>query len=212
VLSAPDIHRLVTISDLQGRQFRSRIEDVSSDLLVLARPLDLPVEHEFGIGETVLVSWPDPGGITRAQTELLDSRARGPVGLWTVRVLNYQREQRRRFVRVPALGPVQLALIPAEAGVPFTHIAGHLVDVSEAAIRCAVKAEEAGDFIEDTEAVVNFALGTLRFEIIAIVLKVEAGRHEHGTVEVVLAFDLDEDQAATVRRGVFAEQLRIRNG
>ena len=69
------------MTDQLGRQYRSRIEDVGDGVLVLARPLDLPVEHEFGIGAPVLVSWPDQAGVVEVDTELLDSQLPGRLGL-----------------------------------------------------------------------------------------------------------------------------------
>lgn len=212
VLSAPEVHRLVTIFDGEGRQFRSRIEEVLDGVLVLARPLDLPVEHEFGIGESMQVSWPDPTGITSATTELLESRLQGHIGLWVVRVLgDYRREQRRRYVRVPAMGPVRLGLIAAESGEPLAQVTGHLVRISEAALRCAVEVAEAGELAPDMALVADFSLSGKDFTLTASVLKLEPCRQDKNVLEVVAIFQIDEDEAATLRRWVFAEQLRRRN-
>ncbi|MGI8666385.1 MAG: PilZ domain-containing protein [Jatrophihabitans sp.] len=216
----------MTIADLEGRAFRSRIEDVAGDCLVLARPLNLPVEHEFGIGETVLLSWPDPGGITSATTELIESTLRGPLGLWTVRVIgDYRREQRRRFVRVPLAGPVRLVPVVGEGeaagsagpagpaclagSVP---VAGQLLDISEAALRCAVRADAVGGLTIEAEALVDFTLAHQDFSFTATVMKLQPDRRDQEAIEVVLVFEIGEEQAALLRRAVFAEQLRIRNG
>ncbi len=210
--SASNILRLVTLTDGVGREFRSRIEDVSGDLLLLARPLELPAEHDFLIGAPVLVSWPEVDGYLTATTELIGHRRQAQVGLWVVRVIgDYHRQQRRHFVRVPALGPVQLALIPETAGLPFSHIAGHLLDLSEAALRCAIRAEDAPGFGESAKLMTDFAIEDQRFSLPATVLKAELDRRDPGTVEVVLSYLIGEDQAAPLRRGVFAEQLRLRN-
>ncbi|MDQ2959081.1 MAG: hypothetical protein M3Y42_19260 [Actinomycetota bacterium] len=182
-------------------------------MLILARPLDLPVEHEFGIGESMLVSWPDPTGITSATTELVESRLQGQIGLWVVRVLgDYRREQRRRYVRVPAVGPVRLSLIAAESGQPFGQVTGHLVRISEAALRCAVRVADAGDLAPELALVADFRLSGKEFTLAASVLKLEPCRHEKENLELVAVFQIDEDEAASLRRLVFAEQLRLRNG
>ena len=83
----PEVHRLVTVSDVGGRNFASRVEDVGPRLLVVARPLNLPLEHEFEVSRLLFVSWPDPDGLTTATGKLIGTRTRGPLGLWVIEQL-----------------------------------------------------------------------------------------------------------------------------
>ncbi|HEX2901846.1 MAG TPA: PilZ domain-containing protein [Jatrophihabitans sp.] len=206
----PELHRLVTVSDIDGRTFPSRIEDLGPGMLVLARPLNLPLDHEFAPGRLLFVSWPDPDGLTTATGTLVGTRSRGPLGLWDVQqVGELGRSQRRQFVRVPALGPIEL-LGGGDPGAPFAHLAGHLLDLSEAGLRCAVRREDARRLAPAMVLTASFALEGKRFELPAQVLRSEPDRRDADAVELVLTFDIGEADAAELRRLVFAEQLRQR--
>lgn len=206
----PEVHRLVTIADCEGREYCSRIEDVGEALLVLARPLTLPIEHEFEIGSQLFVSWPDPEGLTLATVRLVHTRVREHLGLWVTRVEELSRQQRRQFVRVPALGPIELAATGGAPGAAFAHVAGQLLDLSEAGLRCAL-AEADAEAVADAPAVLaSFTLAGNRFTIQASVLRVMAARRDEQLSQCVLTFDIGEQEAAELRRRVFQEQLRAR--
>ncbi len=210
--TTPQVHCLVTLTDQLGRQYRSRIEDVGDGLLVLARPLDLPVEHEFGLGAPVLVSWSDPAGVIEADTELLDSQLPGRLGCWLVRELGpYRVQQRRQFVRVPVPGLARITVLDAQSGQPRAPLTARLVTLSEAAVRCALPAEQAVGIGPNDPVSVKFAVSGNEFELAASVLKLQPARHEDRVLELVLLFELDESTAAELRRLVFAEQLRQRS-
>jgi hypothetical protein len=206
----PEVHRLVTIADEDGHEFCSRIEDVADGMLVLARPLTLPLEHRFDIGRPLLVSWPDPEGLTVAVAKLIGTRARGPLGLWVTEVEELYRQQRRQFVRVPALGPIELVATGDEPGAPFPHVAGHLVDLSEAALRCVLQAVDAEAVADAPNLLVSFALENDRFTLPATMLRAEPSRRDERVRECVLTFRIDDREAGELRRQVFLEQLRIR--
>lgn len=212
VPTTPQVHCLVTLTDQLGRRYRSRIEDFGDGLLVLARPLDQLVEHEFGIGAPVLVSWADPTGIVEVDTELLDSQLPGRLGCWLVRELGpYRIQQRRQFVRVPVPGLARVSMLDASTGLAGTPLTARLVTLSEAAVRCALPADQAAGINLDDPASVEFAVSGSEFQLAASVLKLEPARHDDGTLELVLWFEADEVTAAELRRLVFAEQLRLRN-
>lgn len=212
VPTTPQVHYLVTLTDQLGRQYRSRIEDLGDGLLVLARPLDLLVEHEFGVGAPVLVSWSDPAGIVEVDTELLDSQLPGRLGCWLVRELGpYRIQQRRQFVRVPVPGLVLISLLDPESGRPLPPLTARLVTLSEAALRCALPTDQAAGISVGDQASTEFTVSGTEFALVASVLKLEPARHEDGIRELVLLFEVDEAAAAELRRLVFAEQLRLRN-
>lgn len=206
----PAIHRLVTITDQDGREYPSRVEDVGDGMLTLARPLSLPLEHEFQLGQSLLASWPDPDGLTAATVRLTGTRMREHLGLWVTAVEELHRRQRRKFVRVPALGPIELMTIGGEAGQPFAHVAGHLLDVSEAGLRCALRTSDAEALAGAPGLLASFALAETRFTVPAATLRTEASRKDDQLTECVLTFEIDEREAAELRRMVFAEQLRLR--
>lgn len=207
----PGIHRLVTIADLDGREFRSRVEDGDGRVLVLARPLTLPLEHDFELGRELLVSWPDPGGVTVATARLVDKRARGSLGLWVTELIGDPvRHQRRQFVRVPAIGPIELMVAGGEPGAPFAHVAGYLLDISEAALRCALRTTDAESVLGAEALLGSFELDGTRFTLAATVLRAASAREDEH--EFVLEFQIDERSADELRRRVFAEQLRAHRG
>lgn len=206
----PEVHRLVTIADFEGREYCSRIEDVGEALLVLARPLTLPIGHEFEIGRQLFVSWPDPDGLTLATVTLVDTRVREHLGLWVTRVEDLHRQQRRQFVRVPALGPIELVATGGAPGAAFAHVAGQLLDLSEAGLRCALAKADAEAVADAPALLASFSLDGNRFTIPATVLRVEATRRDKQVWQCVLTFDIDEQGAAELRRRVFGEQLRTR--
>jgi len=213
VLLLPDIHQLVTITDLDGREYASRIEDVGDGFLELARPLTLPVEHECGLGRTLFVSWPDPQGLTLATVELVGTRTREHLGLWLTRIHDLHRQQRRHFVRVPTLGPIELVGsgdVGGEVGAPFPHVAGHLLDLSEAALRCALRTPDAEALRAAATLLASFSLDSDRFTMPATLLRIEPTRRDEQVSECVLTFAIDEREAAELRRRVFAEQVQVR--
>ncbi|HEU5271631.1 MAG TPA: hypothetical protein VFU36_17020 [Jatrophihabitans sp.] len=172
----PAIHRLVTITDQDGREYLSRVEDVGDGMLTLARPLTLPVEHQFQIGQPLLVSWPDPDGLTLATVRLTETRQREHLGLWLTVVEDLRRQQRRQFVRVPALGPIELTAIGGAAGEPFPHVAGQLLDVSEAGLRCVLRSSDAEALAGAADLLASFALAGTRFTLPAALLRAERSR------------------------------------
>jgi hypothetical protein len=206
----PEVHRLVTIADEDGHEFCSRVEDVGDGILVLARPLTLPLEHQFDIGRPLLVSWPDPEGLTGAIVRLVGTRAREHLGLWVTEVDELYRQQRRQFVRVPALGPIELVAAGGEPGEPFPHVAGHLLDLSEAALRCALRSADAEAVADATNLLASFTLDGDRFTLPVTMLRAEPSRRDEQVLECVLTFRIDDREAAELRRRVFLEQLRLR--
>jgi hypothetical protein len=206
----PEVHRLVTIADEDGHEFCSRVEDVGDGVLVLARPLTLPLEHQFDIGRPLLVSWPDPEGLTGAIVRLVGTRAREHLGLWVTEVDELYRQQRRQFVRVPALGPIELVAAGGEPGEPFPHVAGHLLDLSEAALRCALRSADAEAVAGATNLLASFTLDGDRFTLPVTMLRAEPSRRDEQVLECVLTFRIDDREAAELRRRVFLEQLRLR--
>ena len=103
-------------------------------------------------------------------------------------------------------------LADGEPGAPFPHLAGHLLDISEAAARCALRETDARLIAPSMPLTVSFSLDDRRFTLPATALRVEPDRRDDDAAELVLSFDIDEADAAELRRLVFAEQLREGDG
>ena len=68
-LTPPEINARVVLRD-DERAFLSRVEDVAPGVLTVARPHDLPVEHDYVPGAELLVTWSCPRGIAVLPTRL----------------------------------------------------------------------------------------------------------------------------------------------
>ena len=202
------------LRSFDGVEHRSRVEDVDGERLVLARPMNLATGEGFAQGDLMDVIWSDPTGLTVLNAELTETRAQGPVGLWVVQPVGEPwREQRRRFVRVPVTGLVRVVPVaPDQYGFAVASFAARFVDVSEAALRCAVAASDARALSVGSVLVLVFTVDTEVFELMASVISLARSRRYEDTVDLVAAFEVTEERAMTLRRLVFEQQIRIRNG
>ena len=221
----PPINRLIALRDDAGDEYRSRVEDVEDDYLVVARPLDLRTAHGFAPGSTLVVTWPDENGINAVPAELVESRTEGAVGLWVVQVSGESwREQRRAFVRVPVVGSVtvRIGAVPEEptrtarrpqaaAAAELPETTGRLIDLSEAALRCALPSADLEAVGPGADVIAQFQAAGSDFEIPGTILKLTPSERQPGWTETVLTFSVSEDKASAIRRIVFAEQINIRN-
>ena len=180
---------------------------------MLARPLDLLVEHEYRyrrVGPDQL-GHPDRGG-QRDRRARSNPSHRGPVGLWVLRVLGeYEVQQRRRFVRVPAQGPVRIAVVDPDFDPAAPALSGRLVQVSEASVSCSLAPVRELVIAPDTEVMVSFEIARQVFDLDSTVMRAKPSARRRDALDVVLLFRINEEAAAVLRRLIFAEQLRIRN-
>jgi c-di-GMP-binding flagellar brake protein YcgR len=207
--SRPRINDPIVLRD-DDRAYRSRVEDVGPDRLTVARPLDLPTEHAPVVGAEMLVTWSCPRGIAVLPTRLLDVHAEGGLALWSMAITgDGWVEQRRRFVRVPVGGSVTLR--PRDAEPAVGTVTGHLLDVSEAALRCTVDAATADDtLVDDVEVTVGFRLGDREFAIPARIGFRRPSARPTELAELVVLFDEPVTDADALRKQVFDQQLRNR--
>ena len=111
-----------------------------------------------------------------------------------------RRHNRRRFVRSSSGEPVQLfGVDPAGDG---TVVTGVIADIGERSARCVlpVGAYVAGDVVQ-----VRLAVGAGFVETTAEVVSTRRQKDSLG-VDVVVAYDLAEQEAGTIRRHVFEQQ------
>jgi hypothetical protein len=213
----PIVNALVWIRG-DDRDYRSRVEDVSEESLVLARPLDLPVGHSFTTGSRLHVSWPSERGMTVLPTVLVGQLTEGAVGLWIAEIAGKPwTEQRREYVRVPIVGPVRLTLGKQpnrgteRAGAEAIVLDLQLVDISEAAVRCTAKLDSLlAQAPAHSEVDVHLELGGTPFDIPGRTLKLVPSALVPELCEVVVLFEQPVRQADALRRFVFAQQLKGR--
>jgi c-di-GMP-binding flagellar brake protein YcgR len=204
----PNINDPVVLRDQANREYLSRVEDLGVDLLVVARPHDVPVDEEFGSGTELSVAWSDSeGGVMVLPTRILTGYAEGTLRLWSLVVTGpATTQQRRQFVRVPASGPVTLRPTEGNASEP---VKGTLLDVSEAAVRCTVGAGSADGFLTGQSAVVvEFRFGAAEFAIPGHVDFLRPTKHPAQYEELVVLFDEPVADADALRKQVFAQQVR----
>lgn len=204
----PNVNDPVVLRDHADREYRSRVEDLGDGLLVVARPHNLPADEAFDAGTEVSVTWADSGGgLTVLPTRLLAAHAEGTLRLWSLVVTGpAYTEQRRRFVRAAAAGPV--ALRPAGSN-EADAVTGTLVDVSEGAIRCTVGAGAADGFLTGrSEVIAEFRFGTVDFAVPGRVEFLRPTAHPAQFEELVVVFDEPVADADALRKQIFAQQVR----
>jgi c-di-GMP-binding flagellar brake protein YcgR len=210
VRSVPNINQPVTVTDVHDHVYPSRVEDAAPGVLVVARPFDLPAEHAPAIGTEILIAWTTSRGVAVLPGRLAGARQERTVRLWVVEITGEAWfEQRRQYVRVPALGHVTLLISNAELGTDSA--LGDIVDVSEAALCCSIEPGPTEVLLtEGIEITARFRLGH-QFELPGHIAKRRPGRRSPGRAELVVRFDTIDTQADRLRREVFAHQLRLRN-
>jgi hypothetical protein len=211
----PKINDLVVLRDHSDREFRSRVEDLGSGLLVVVRPHELPADEELDAGTELSVVWTDSdgaGGLV-LPTRIMTARTEGTLRLWSLVVTGPAvAEQRRQFVRAAATGPVAIrsAKDPDSDPVP-----GSLVDVSEGAVRCSVAAGAADRFLAGPpEVVAEFRFGSVDFAVPGHVEFLRPTAHPADLEELVVVFDEPVEVADALRKQIFAQQrraLRVRD-
>jgi hypothetical protein len=210
----PAINDPVILRDAAGREYRSRVEDLGPDRLVVARPHDLPADEVFGPDTGVEVTWPTGRGIGVLPTRIVEAHSEGSLRLWSLAVTGEARvEQRRRFVRVPARGPVTLRLEGAEDQADGEEgaatVIADLLEVSEAALRCAVDAAVAERIGAGGVAVTaSFRFGDGHFAIPGHVDARRPSARPTEVVELVVRFDEPVADADALRKEAFGQQVR----
>ncbi|MFL6024070.1 MAG: hypothetical protein ACJ72O_12090 [Marmoricola sp.] len=203
----PNVNDPIVLRDQTDREYRSRVEDVSVGLLVVARPLDLRADEPLGPGHEVNVVWADAAGVsTLLPTRILSAHAEGALDLWSVAVTGPAvRDQRRRFVRSPAVGSVVVRSATEES----ESISGTLIDLSEAALRCTIEAGAADGFLGSGDQVVaEFRFGSADFTVKGRLDFLRSTAHPAAFEEVVVLFDEPVGAGDALRKEIFAKEVR----
>jgi hypothetical protein len=200
--SIPDLNQLVDLRLVDGREYPSRIEDLSATVWSLAAPFGGGLEPPAN-GSALEVHWTGVRGQYVAPVRLLGIR-RAVVTLWTVELTGpVQVRQRRRFVRAGGGEPVSVR--PAEPD-DAKAVAGRIVDISEGSVRCWLSSAE---LATGEDVFVQVSLDDERLTVPGTVLKALERDGGKG-LDVVVVFTLDETLAGLVRRYVMRAQLQAR--
>jgi hypothetical protein len=204
----PDVNDPVVLRDHADREYHSRVEHVGDGELTVARPLDLRVDSDLGPEANLLVTWGSSRGIVLLPTRLVAEEAEGRLRFWLLQVTgDGWVEQQRRFVRVPVSGSV--TLWPRGDRTVGAKVRAHLVDVSEAAVRCTVPAAAADEeFAEGVDVTASFRLGDGEFAIPARVESHRPSARPDELAELVVVFAEPVRDADALRKQIYAQQLR----
>lgn len=206
----PPLHSLLVLRDVEGRTWHSRAEAIDPYALTVARPFDLPLEDGPTPGAAIEVTWTCEGGAYSLPTELVETVREGLVAMWVVRPQGETtRAQRRAHFRLSLDGEVALTVAGAPVG---GVLAGHLVDVSEAALRVRVAPSDAEACPAGETVSAVFDIRQERFDFEGTVLRSWPSERANGdpAVDVVVVLDLSEPQARDLRRALMAEQVQRR--
>jgi c-di-GMP-binding flagellar brake protein YcgR len=211
MIELPEVGAPLVLREPDGGSYRSRLQDIDGDLLVVDLPADLPATQLFDEGAQFELTWTMATGVHVMPVELAGSRTERLLRLWELAIAGEPwTEQRRAHVRVPVTGAVTLAVAPetdAEAPEPIT---GLLVDISEAAAQCQVSAlSDDPRLAGDTAVTVRFTLRDEQFELPGVIYSSRAAT-QPGRAVAVVQFHHSERQADALRKQVFAVQLEAR--
>lgn len=204
----PKVDDPVVLRDRAGRQYASRVEDLGEGLVVVRHPPALPHEDGFPNGTELNVAWVESDdAVTVLPTRILSTYAEGALQLWSLVVMGPAfTEQRRRVERVDATGPVVLR--PPGGNEPAA-VTGSLVDISEKAVRCSVRAGSADGFLSGRNAVIaEFSVGTASFAVPGRVEFVRATKHPTELEELVVLFDEPVADVDVLRKEIFAQEVQ----
>jgi c-di-GMP-binding flagellar brake protein YcgR len=195
----PKINSLVRIEMREGQYIPSRVEAVDGNLYTVGRPSysgDLEVADP---GTEMAMIWFSERGVYGVPARLV-TQHRDRIPVWQIEITGeVELKQRRKFVRVPFVAPVTLAVgKDAENAVE-----GTLVDLSEGGIRCVLRSAVREDIvavtIDDDESPI-----TVSGWIVRVTPQADGSQH------VVVVFDPSPGDADRIRRLVMREQLRLR--
>lgn len=198
--------------------YSSRVEDLDGQMIAVARPADLRAALEYPEGMELELVWTLATGVHVLPVELAGTSVNQHIRLWHLAITgDGWSEQRRDYVRVPAVGRVALEPEVAEAELglgaaadPAWRLDGQLVDLSEVATQCAIPAATDDPRIAvGTRVRCEFGVNGQSFDVRGLIAIVRGGAGVRDT-RVVVRFDPARATADALRKQVFAIQLAMR--
>ena len=200
-MEIPPPNHPVTLRSAEGTEYSSRSEGVEGGALVLATPFELFGQSRVWEGTEITVCWTSGSGLCELPLTIVGSARDGAVRVWHARpssnATRTRHINRRAHVRVPLSSKITVD----HEGTSYD---GIMLDASEAGLRCRLGRVDLPDAGKVTA---SFTVGEDDFALAGIVYRVTT---QDGNSEVVLALDADDRDATTLRRALFAEQIKQR--
>lgn len=218
-IKLPRVGTGIVLRDMTEAVYQSRIESWDREIITVVKPMGVPAAYPYPPATPFDVLWTDADGQHILPVELTATHSEGPVLLWGLTpVAEPWVEQRREFVRVSAFGRVTLQADPEAEPEDFDSDAplkpqhrGHLIDVSEAAMQCSIRAQPDDPLlVPGMRVVVEFTAHGTPFSRIGVVHGARPGALDD-ELTVIVQFDQTVSEAKALRREVFAAQVDLRH-
>lgn len=190
MVTLPEAGSGVVLRDERGGEYRSSVVTTAEQDLLLEPPLDF---EEVEVGTRLVVTWPDRGSVcflpvVVTATDVVAITPSGPHrGTWQVRVSDIPwREERRRHVRLAIDASLEITYA---LGNVFQHVSAIVVDLSQAAVRCAVPPEHKALRVSSMPVRLKIDIGSESFDTAGYVLTGRPAAREDLRLEVVILFE-----------------------
>ena len=200
-MEIPPPNHPVVVRSADGTEYSSRSEGVEDGALVLATPFEIASQARTWEGREITVCWTSGSGLCELPLTVVGTALDGAVRVWHTRpssnATRTRHLNRRAHVRVPLSSRIAIE----HEGASYE---GIMLDASEAGLRCRLGSV---DLPEAAEVTASFGVGEDGFALPATVYRVTP---IGASSEVVLALNADDRDATTLRRALFAEQIKQR--
>jgi hypothetical protein len=188
----------IVLRTQRGGAYRSQVAHAQPGILYLQSPTELPGTASLPVGTRLLVAWPDRNSLWVLPVVVL-SLLESSGGLLTVQIEGTAwREERRRYARTNLDATLTLGYDRAD-GQPV-EVAGELIDLSEAALRCVVAQEHQSLCRPRTPVRVRIGLAEDSFDVEGYVLQGKATARPDLGLEVVVLFHRPVPRVEDLRR------------
>lgn len=200
-VALPQPGDIVIIIDEDGLEYRSSVESAAQDgRIALLRPEGLALGAPLLIGDAMTLTWTaGENKVGMARTRLAGMRRVEDRPVWDAELIGEPWEiERRAHIRVPVDGAVTVSqIVDDDSPTAGRSTAGTLVDISPAAVRCAVAAREIWASRRHSRVIVVFELDANSYQLAGHVLSGEIARRDASLRDVIVTFD---ESAADLKR------------
>jgi hypothetical protein len=204
----PGVDAFVVLEDEEQREHHSQVKAVSAQQLTLARP-PVTAGSALLVGAEVTLVWPEgTRAVNKVGARIAAMRRDADAALLDLQVVGEPwREQRRKWVRVPATGLITVTEVVdgARSLAPRT-APGDLLDISEVATRCVIDAQAIWACRRNARVRVSFFLGDDEIDLAGQVFTSSVSSRSPNRREIVVRFDEPVPAAETLRRHVLSHE------
>lgn len=175
----PDPDTIVVLRDQTGAEYRSQIIETSGDSVLLRQPEDVAT---LEAGARLLITWPEKSALWVLPVLVAPAQD----GVWRAVVAGGPwREERRQFLRTTVQAKITINYLYEEREITADGLA---IDLSEAAVRCAVSPEHVGLRASRTPVTVRLSFDAEEFVLPGTVLTGRPAGRSDLRLEVVVLF------------------------